>query len=90
MLLTRDDRPSEDRLTAILLNGRTGETMDVLYDLGAHSGVLRVIRDGTGFRVLLNRRWLMNQNAGEFAAVDWMLIKEHTGRISHDWENARK
>ncbi|MES2300308.1 MAG: hypothetical protein V4582_24955 [Pseudomonadota bacterium] len=89
LLLTRDDRPSEDRIAAILLDGHTGSTIDVLDDLGEYSGVLNVLRDGAGFRALMNRRWLVDATGREFAAVDWLVIKEGNGRIIHDWETAR-
>lgn len=80
LLLARDDRPSENRLKAVLLNGRTGQAIDIVEDLGEFRGVLTVVRDGDNFRVLMS----------DVAAVDWLVLGERKNRIVHTWERIRE
>ena len=77
-------------MTAVLLDGHTGKTLDLVEDLGEFGGIPIVVLDGAGFRILMNRRWLVDQVGGEFAVVDWMVIKERKDRIAHEWETVRK
>jgi hypothetical protein len=91
LLIPRDDRPSEDQLYAIVLDGSSGAVVQVVGDLGSYVSTPMIIRDSAGYRLLLLRKWYVNEGrgGGEFGAPDWMSIREAAGHVSYKWETSR-
>lgn len=86
VILRRDDRPSEDRLLAVLLNGRTGKPLDVIRDLGAELGGITLKKDRLGVYIRLTRKWRQSSPTQEPAAViEWVRVFEADGKLDKQW-----
>jgi hypothetical protein len=91
MLLSRDDRPEEDQLLAVVLDQRTGAVVQALGDVGAHGQYVTLIKEPYGYRVMLYRKWYIDPNSsGEFGSVDWLILSETGGKVVAKWEVDRK
>lgn len=88
VVLRRDDRPSEDRLLAVLLDGKTGKTLNVISDLGAETDQTVLVKYQHGFRIRLVRKWLQRSPQQEPTPIlDWVKLDEANGKISMQWQN---
>lgn len=88
VVLRRDDRPSEDRLLAVLLDGKTGKTLDVISDLGAETDQTILVKYQHGFRIQLVRKWLQRSPQQEPTPIlAWVKLDEANGKISKQWHN---
>jgi hypothetical protein len=90
LLLPSDNRPSEDQLVVVVLDGNKGSVVEVVGNIGAYGGPVLLVQETTGFRTLLLRKWFNNLvGGGEFGAPDWMSIRETKGRLDYKWETKR-
>lgn len=92
LLLPKDDRPSEDRLIAVVLDHSNGAVVEVVGDVGSYDKFVMLIQEPAGYRMLLLRKWYGNLGGGggEFGAPDWMSIRESAGHVSYKWETDRR
>ncbi len=89
LLLRRDDRPSEDRLLAVLLNGKTGNVLDVINDLGAELDDTTLKRVPHGVRLRLIRSWQQISPRHEpIPVIELKTLLEKKGRLREQWEPA--
>jgi hypothetical protein len=86
LLLRRDERPSENSLIAVLLNGKTGNVIDVMYDLGTETDKTLIAKDQPGFRVRLIRRWRQTTPQQEpTPVIEWVKLIETDGKLNKPW-----
>jgi len=91
LLIRKNDRPADDQLIAIVIDAKSGALVGNEGPLGAISQDIVLLRQGQGFRALLERSWHVDAgDGGEFAAPDWMTLGSAQGRFVHEWETARK
>ena len=90
LLLPRDDRPSEDRITAVVIDSATGSFVEDGGDIGPFGDEVDLLSDSRGYRALLLRKWYQDPNTyGEFGGPDWMRIFDLNGHIHHTWDVVR-
>jgi hypothetical protein len=90
MFLRRDDRPSGNRLLAVLVDGTTGRPLDVVNDLGAEAGRAHLIKDQSGLRVQVIRKWRETSSLQEPAPVlEWLKLQEANAKLVKRWEMAQ-
>lgn len=82
VVLRRDDRPSEDRLLAILLDGKTGKTLDVIPDLGVETDKTILVKNQHAFRIRLSRKSLQRSSQQEPTPIlEWVTLDEANGKL---------
>jgi len=90
-LFPRNDRPSEDQISAVVIDPKTRALVQTVGDLGAQLGNVYLLKEPGGFRIMLLRNRYQDANShGEFGAPDWLLIKESGGHVVATWEVTRK
>lgn len=89
VLVGRDNRPSEDRLLALLVDGRNGNLLDALEDLGALSDHTELESGPFDVRVKLIRKWKGAGKNREVTPISgWMKIHEMKGKLVKTWDAA--
>lgn len=90
LLIARDDRPSYNRLGAVVLDAKTGAFVSELREVGAMRDRLMLLKHGDGYRLLLDRTWHQDANDhGEFPAPDWLALTNQGGRLSMTWMSGK-
>ncbi len=91
LLVPRNDRPSYDRIVAVVIDAKTGSFVQSEDDLGAYWKHIQILKQGSGYRALLDRTWHQDANDfGEFSAPDWMRLYNERGHLVHKWEIERR
>ena len=92
LLIRQNNRPSDDQILAIVIDAKTGAFAQNGGILDATwQDVVFLLKQGQGFRVLLERSWHVDpSDGGEFSAPDWMTLKDDRGRLIRKWEIERK
>ena len=87
VLLRRDDRPSEDRLLAVLVEGETGKPLDVIPDIGIEGKGANLMENRLGLRIRASRKWRQISPQQEpIPLEEWVNVKEGNGKLNLRWE----
>ncbi len=87
VLIQRDDRPSADRVSAVLLGGKDGVVLDTVFDLGAQDKPAELSKRGDVIRIKLIREWRSGSPEDESVPVSgWLRLADTKGKISYSWE----
>jgi len=88
VFVQRDDRPSEDRVSAILLNGQDGKVIDTVFDLGAENELAALSENAGVVRINLIRAWRnkSSQTSEPVPVRGWLRLSDAGGKIQRAWE----
>lgn len=86
LFIQRDDRPSENRLSAVLLRGKDGAILDTASDLGAQVGSTELSEHAGVVRVKLIHKWRKATAAEPVPILGWLRISDVGGKIKYAWE----
>jgi hypothetical protein len=89
VLLRRDDRPSVDRLLAVLIEGKTGKPLDVIPDIGIEGKGANLMKNRLGLRIRASRKWRQISPEQEpIPLEEWVNVKEGSGKLNIRWETS--
>lgn len=92
LLLPYRSKPTESRITALILNLQTGKIAQDFGDLGAYADgeAVEFLRDRRGYRLSLFRSWSPDADAsGELGVMDWMTISPSNGTGALKWQTVQ-
>lgn len=86
LLIQRDDRPSESRLSAVLLRASDGAILDSVFDLGAQDGLAELSKRAGVVRVKLIRAWRESKTEERVPISGWLGLSDVDGKIKYAWQ----
>lgn len=88
LLIQRDDRPSPDRVSAVLLSAKNGAVLDTVFDLGAQDGLAELSEQAGVVRIKLIRSWReLNSKTKEPSPITgWLELSDVGGKIKYAWK----
>jgi hypothetical protein len=88
LFIQRDDRPSPDRVSAVLLRAKDGAVLDSVADLGAQDNSTSFSEHAGQVRIKLIRSWrnTKSKTAEPVPVAGWLALSEVDGKIKYVWK----